>query len=76
MAGLYVTPDDALLLVEAEWRRRTKAEALGAVVVMPPMDPPPTPPDHDMAAEGTRAVLEARDNQLAALMAAWRSGQR
>ena len=60
-----------LALLESQ-EAEAKAEALGAVVVMPPMDPPPTPPDHDQAVEGARAVLEARDNQLAALMAEWR----
>lgn len=57
-------------------RERDTAEALGAVVVMPALDPPPVPPDHDLADAGARAVVEARDNQLAALLADWRKGQR
>lgn len=66
----------AILELKEREEREAKVEALGAVVVMPALDPPPVPPDHDMAAEGTRAVLEARDNQLAALLADWRSKQR
>lgn len=67
---------DAILELRRRAKERDRTEALGAVVVMPDMDPPPVPPEHDLAEEGARAVVEARDNQLAALLADWRKGQR
>ena len=59
-------------------RRQAAAEAAevrGAVVIMPPMDPIPVPPEYLEEEDGARAVKVARENQLAALLAAWRLNQ-
>ena len=47
----------------------------GALVILPPMDPVPVPPEYLQEEEGARAVKVARENHLAALLAAWRIKQ-
>jgi hypothetical protein len=67
---------EAKLRLRRRRAAREVAEVEGAVVLMPALDPVPVPPEYLQEEAGARAVKVARDNQLAALMAAWRRNQR
>ena len=79
MRGRFTWPLEMRAKARLALRRRRAvleaAEIRGAVVIMPPMDPIPVPPEYLQEEEGARAVKAARENTLAALLAAWRLNQ-